>query len=225
MLYTINELSVIIRLLLAFTCGLLLGLSPEYKRKPAGMRTHILVCLGAATASMTGFFAYTTLDLNIDPLRIAAQVISGIGFLGVGTIMITGRSQVQGLTTAAGLWVSAAVGISIGSGFYLGGILCTVLSLIAITVLQKVEKVAIGKGRHIDIYLEIINPNHVNQLVRTLKDPIYCISNTQIKPARSGISNHLGIEASLIVDSKVNVQDILDKIAALDEVAFAIESE
>ena len=89
----------------------------ERKGRPAGMRTHILVCLGASMTTMSGFFVVHTLGIESDPLRISAQVISGIGFLGVGTILITGRMHVKGLTTAAGLWTTASIGIALGAGF------------------------------------------------------------------------------------------------------------
>ena len=114
-------------------------MSRERKGRPAGMRTHILVCLGASMTTMSGFFVVHTLGIESDPLRISAQVISGIGFLGVGTILITGRMHVKGLTTAAGLWTTASIGIALGAGFYEGALLCAVLSVIAISVLYRLE--------------------------------------------------------------------------------------
>jgi putative Mg2+ transporter-C (MgtC) family protein len=108
-----NIWTVLIRLALAFLCGGLIGTERELKGRSAGIRTHILVCLGAVMATMTGFFVFNIINSPaIDPLRIAAQVISGIGFLGVGTILVTGNSHIRGLTTAAGIWTTAAIGVA-----------------------------------------------------------------------------------------------------------------
>ena len=107
---------------LAIVIGGIIGMERRKQGRAAGMRTHILVCLGATLTSMTGVYAYTTLGFTGDPLRVAAQVISGIGFLGVGTILIKGRFQITGLTTAAGLWCGAAIGIALGIGFLMFGV-------------------------------------------------------------------------------------------------------
>ena len=123
-----NFWTILIRLFTAALLGGVIGLERGRQRRAAGLRTHILVCVGAALTAMVGFFARDMLGIsNSDPLRVSAQVISGIGFLGVGTILVTGRSQVRGLTTAAGLWSTAAVGLAIGIGFYEAAIICTLL--------------------------------------------------------------------------------------------------
>jgi len=117
------ELSALIKLLIASVCGGLIGLEREMKGRPAGLKTFSLVCIGSALVMTTN--AYISINIagsSGDSTRMAAQVISGIGFLGAGTIMVTGHNQVKGLTTAAALWVTAAIGIAIGSGFYFGGI-------------------------------------------------------------------------------------------------------
>ena len=150
-----NLVTVTVRLLLAFIFGGVIGMDRERKGRPAGMRTHILVCLGASMTTMSGFFVVHTLGMESDPLRISAQVISGIGFLGVGTILITGRMHVKGLTTAAGLWTTASIGIALGAGFYEGALLCTVLSVIAISVLYRLENLLGSKTAVIEIYIEL----------------------------------------------------------------------
>jgi len=105
----INIVSTAVRLILAMLLGGIIGFDRERRGRAAGFRTHILVCIGACMASLAGIFAVTNLGLDAGATRIAAQVISGIGFLGVGTILITGNKQVLGLTTAAGLWATASV--------------------------------------------------------------------------------------------------------------------
>ena len=119
----------VLRLALAMLLGGCIGLERERKRRPAGFRTYMLVCLGAALTVLLSLYEYTLitgpwsalaaeLGMKTDVSRFGAQVINGIGFLGAGTILVTGRQQVKGLTTAAGLWASACTGLAVGAGFY-----------------------------------------------------------------------------------------------------------
>ena len=111
----VTLLSVAVRMLLAVLCGGAIGIEREYKRRPAGFRTHILICLGAAMVSLTSEFLFLYMKYYLDISRMSAAVASGIGFIGAGTIIVTRRQRVKGLTTAAGLWVAAIIGIAIGS--------------------------------------------------------------------------------------------------------------
>ncbi len=141
--WDIDTLHITIRLLLALTLGGLVGLEREQNNHAAGLRTHILVCLGATLImllSMYGFNEFVNeLNVRIDPARLAANVITGIGFLGAGTIVFNG-SSISGLTTAASLWVVAAIGLSVGAGFYYPAVISTVMVLISLYILNKVEK-------------------------------------------------------------------------------------
>ena len=128
-----------LRMILAFVCGGLVGIEREYKRRPAGFRTHILVCMGAAMTTLTGQYLYLELNYQTDISRIGAQVIAGIGFIGAGTIIVSKRQRIKGLTTAAGLWATAIVGLSLGAGFYEGGIITAMLILIVELVMSQVE--------------------------------------------------------------------------------------
>ena len=119
--------SVTVRMLLAVLCGGIIGLERAYKRRPAGFRTHILICLGAAITTLTSQYLYLNLHYFTDMARLGAQVVAGIGFIGAGTIVVTRQQRVKGLTTAAGLWASAIIGLAIGGGFYEGALLATVL--------------------------------------------------------------------------------------------------
>ena len=129
--------SVLFRMLLSFACGLAAGLERSSKNRSAGIRTHILVCLGATMASLSGHFIYLVLQLPADMTRIGAQVVAGLGFIGAGTIIVTQKEAIKGLTTAAGLWTSGIAGLAIGSGFYEGGILTTAIILIVEIVLFR----------------------------------------------------------------------------------------
>ena len=136
----LDFISVLVRLLLACACGMVIGLERSAKNRPAGFRTHILVCFGAAAASLTGIYLYVGLKLPTDIARISASVISGLGFIGAGSIIVTKKLTIKGLTTAAGLWVTGIIGIAIGSGYYEGGILGTLLILFTETVLSLLDE-------------------------------------------------------------------------------------
>ncbi len=145
----------VFRLVLATVLGGVIGYERENTNRPAGFRTHILVCLGSALVMVTSEFIfnkYYTLT-NMDPARLGAQVISGIGFLGAGTIIRDGFN-VKGLTTAASLWAVSCVGIAAGIGFYGGAITATIIIIITLIVLKKLEKHFRRKNRYITITVE-----------------------------------------------------------------------
>lgn len=140
-----NEAQIIIRLILAFLLGGLIGMERELHGRAAGLRTHILVCLGSSLIMLTSihmFYLYRDVA-TIDPARIAAGVITGIGFLGAGAI-IRFRASVRGLTTAASLWAVAGIGLAIGSGFYLGAYVTSAIVLFVLFFLTRLEK-ALGR--------------------------------------------------------------------------------
>ena len=152
----LNIWTMMIRLFLAAILGGIIGLERGKQRRAAGLRTHILVCVGSALTVMVGFFAKDILGVaTSDPLRVSAQVISGIGFLGAGTIMIKGRFQIVGLTTAAGLWVTAAIGLASGVGFYEGALAAFTISLFTIMILSKFERHINNNRSNYGVYVEI----------------------------------------------------------------------
>ena len=132
-----NLLTLIIRTLMAIICAGVIGFERDAHGSAAGLRTHILVCLGAMIAMSTGVFAAT--HFSGDASRIGAQVVSGIGFLGAGTIMVN-RGHIKGLTTAAGLWTSACIGLAIGTGFYEAAIVGSIAVLIVERWLKRLKK-------------------------------------------------------------------------------------
>ena len=122
--------SMVLRMVVAFVCSGVIGLERSAKNRPAGLRTHTLVCMAAVIASMTGHFVYLNLQLPTDLTRMGAQVISGLGFLGAGTIIVTKKQTIKGLTTAASLWATGIIGLAIGAGFYEGGIIASGIVLL-----------------------------------------------------------------------------------------------
>lgn len=140
----LDPAELVIRVLVAGGLGALVGLDRELSDQPAGLRTHVLVSLGAALFTLTGAYGVAGFEGQTDPTRVAAQVVTGIGFLGAGAIIRQGFS-IRGLTTAAGLWVTAAIGTAVGLGFYEGAIATTVCAVIALYALKRVERLLLRK--------------------------------------------------------------------------------
>ena len=160
-----DEIQVIIRIIMAGVLGGLIGLERESLNKSAGFRTHILVCVGSALIMVVSQDLYQVYKgaTNIDPGRIAAQVVSGIGFLGAGTIMREGAT-VKGLTTAASLWVVAGVGLALGAGFYFPALVTTGVVFLTLIYLGKVEKLIAGLA-HVVVFM-VTAENRPGQLGR-----------------------------------------------------------
>ena len=154
MLREVTWVAVIVRILVAFLLGGILGVERGLKQRPAGLRTYMLVCVGACMIMLTNQYIYQTFHTG-DPVRMGAQVVSGIGFLGAGTIIVTKHSQIKGLTTAAGLWAAAAVGLATGIGFYEAAILGALVIFFTLTVLNRLDMHMHRKARYFDIYIEL----------------------------------------------------------------------
>ncbi len=219
--------TVAIRLILAVLFGGIIGLERGRQRRAAGLRTHILVCLGAALVTTVGFYSTQVLEnVNADPMRVAAQVISGIGFLGVGTILVKGRFQITGLTTAAGLWVTAAIGIALGAGFYEGAIIAFIVTVISIVLLHRIERIINDKHSSFGVYTEISSDKEVRKCIDFLIEH-FGARDIQVTAPRSGITGNVGIESSVCPSIKNNTMNVKDVTRALEEieyVVFAIES-
>ena len=134
----ISNLELILRILSSAIVGGIIGIERETHNRPAGFRTHILVTMGATLIMLISTQGFPGMEGLYDPTRIAAQVVSGVGFLGAGTIIITGH-EIKGLTTAASLWVCAGVGLAIGAGFYLAGLVTALIVFISLSVLSRLE--------------------------------------------------------------------------------------
>ena len=175
----LNTVSVTLRMVLAVLVGAVIGLERSAKNRPAGFRTHILVCMGAAVASMTGLFLFLVLKLPTDVSRLGAQVISGLGFIGAGTIVVTKKMSIKGLTTAAGLWTTGIIGLAIGAGYYELGVIGAVLVLLAETVFDSLGH----RIRHTPEYSVEIHYNEktcLDEVLRYCKDNRMAIVNLKI---------------------------------------------
>ena len=222
----LNIATVTVRLVLALVIGGLIGLERGKQGRAAGMRTHILVSIGATMTALIGFFVRDVIGVaGTDPLRIAAQVISGIGFLGVGTIFIKGRFQITGLTTAAGLWATAAIGLALGAGFYEAAFITTALILLTVTILHRLEYRITKRYNRFGIYAEIRSVDDVRRTIDAIS-ALYSVTDVQVTPPRSGIATNVGIEANVHIygKSRVTPSVVSCAIEKLDFVVYAIES-
>ena len=220
-----NLVTVLLRIVLAILAGGVIGIERGKQGRAAGMRTHILVCIGAALTVMIGFYAREELGItNSDPLRISAQVISGIGFLGVGTILIKGRFQITGLTTAACVWATATIGLALGAGFYVGALFAFIAIFLTVTLLHKLEY-KLGKNqRRFGMYVEINDEKKIRFAIDHL-ETTYGASGIQITSPRSGISGNIGIETNISNLKNENPPAKISKeLEELDYVVIAIES-
>lgn len=221
-IYSINDTTIVLRLLLAVILGGVIGFERGRAGRPAGLRTHILVCLGSALAIMTN--QYITERYNVgDPTRMAAQVISGIGFLGAGTIIVTGRHQVKGLTTAAGLWATACMGLTIGIGFYKAAIVACILIAFSTIVLHRLDNYALTKSKVLDIYIEFDKSASISMVLDALrKNNVSIESIEMIKPTYDRTASTAAIMTIRLKQKSLRVE-VITKISAIDGVEFAEE--
>ena len=160
--------SVVLRIFTAIVVGGLIGLERGMKHRPAGLRTYMVVCLGACLIMLTNQYIYQATDVG-DPVRMGAQVVSGIGFLGAGTIIVTRRNQIKGLTTAAGLWAAAGVGLAVGIGFYEAAIIGGLAIFVVMTLLQKMDNRMHRNNKVIEIYVELKKTYPLGDFLRDVR--------------------------------------------------------
>ncbi len=218
-----NVISVVVRMLLAMLLGGCIGLEREKSKRPAGFRTHILVCVGSCMTALIGLYVVYEMGATSDPLRVAAQVISGIGFLGVGTILVKEHDHITGLTTAAGLWSTAAIGIACGYGFYEGALIGTLVVAITSAILYKLEGRGRKKNRKMTMYLEVQNVELLNECIDWMNDTYKARSVIVVAP-RSGTAGNVGLEVVLPVVGNDDMKTVLEGVRAKDGVVFAMES-
>ena len=219
------EATVVFRLFLAILFGGYIGAERIRKKRPAGIKTHAIVALGAALAMATNEYIVLQVSPNTDVARFAAQVISGIGFLGAGMIMITGRNQVTGLTTAAGLWLSACIGIAVGIGFYTGAIASMVMLWLIKNVFSKIDRAIQINSQIMNIMVDCMNPEVINLLNKLIINSGCTIisSSAQKHESLSGVDGVIPVKISIYMGRNVTHQDLMNKIVSFDGVIAAEE--
>lgn len=205
----------LIRSLASVLIGSLIGSERARHGRAAGMRTHILVCLGSCMTAMTSMYISQTLGVG-DASRIPAQVISGIGFLGAGMIILKSNNVITGLTTAAGVWTTATIGIAVGYGYYVGALIVTVLFLVTIILFAKFERHR--KSAEV-IYIELDNLYKVNATLAELKKYIPEAFSYQIFAPKSNHSGNVGI--NLVINKRIDLD--VSRLTEIENVVFAIE--
>lgn len=230
----LNTASVLLRLVLAMFLGGMIGLERGFKGRPAGFRTYLIVCLGAALTMLLSQYNYVMMEsqwatlaqsigVRTDVSRFGAQVINGIGFLGAGTIIVTGRQQVKGLTTAAGLWASACMGLAIGAGFYECVFLAFVLIFCVIRLLPQVESYIVENARNMNIYVEFASIDDIGTILGRVKAQDVQIYSVEIERAREESSaNHPSATLSIRLNQKRIHEQVLAGISEL-ECVYVIE--
>lgn len=214
--FELDVWQVLIRCAAAIIVGAIIGSERAKHGRAAGMRTHILVCLGATMTAMTGLYITEIMGMGGDVSRIAAQVISGVGFLGAGMIVLKSNSVITGLTTAAGVWTTATIGIAVGYGFYLGASIVTLLFILAVVLFAKFEKHKKNVG---SLYIEIDDMYKANEIIEKLGSIITNHFSYQIIAPKSAKQGNLGIE--LMLEKMKDAE--MDEIKKLDNVVFAVE--
>lgn len=206
---------IIFKLCLACILGALIGLERESLNRPAGLRTYTLVCVGSTLAMIVSIDMYLQYyhTVNADPGRIAAQVISGIGFLGAGTIMREGAT-VRGLTTAAGLWVVACIGLAVGSGLYVPAVATTVLILFVLIYFVKVEEKITGMRDYKGLLMLVEDrPGQVGTIGSILGDMCVLIKNIQL--SRMEDSGDLEIELLLQLPPNLTMDEVMEELSSI----------
>ena len=174
----VTYLAIALRILTAVILGGLIGLERGLKNRPAGLRTYMLVCVGACLVMLTNQYIYQVFGTG-DPTRMAAQVISGIGFLGAGTIVVTRHSQIKGLTTAAGLWTAAGVGLALGIGFYEAALIGGFAVFTVMTLLQRMDNRMHSATKRLDVCLELDNRLSLADFLRQVRELALDVSNVE----------------------------------------------
>lgn len=213
-----NVWSVIARILLATILGGIIGFEREKHGRAAGLRTHILICVGSALTSLVGLFAVNALGVGGDAFRISAQVVSGIGFLGVGMIMVRNRTIITGLTTAAGLWATAIIGIAVGYGFYIGALATTFICVVSVTLFGIFE----SKGKSVTVfYIEVSSTDKTTEVIKELKNNFDADITVDVVAPKSTAVGHVGLLLHIkTVRTSAETLSIIEKI---DNIDFALE--
>ncbi len=215
----ITTVSVLFRLFIAVLCGGIIGIEREHKRRPAGFRTHILICLGASMTTMTSQYLFYNLNLYTDIGRLGAQVVAGIGFIGAGAIIVTKRRQVKGLTTAAGLWTCAIIGLAVGAGYYEAAFIATFVIMLAEIFFPKFEYWVLVNSKNLNIYVEYDDNENLDNVIRLVKS--YRIVIIDLEITKSG-NNSCAI-FQLQLPKKVSHDKIMTAISTADGIVSVEE--
>lgn len=217
----VTYLAVAVRIFVAVIIGGILGLERGMKNRPAGLRTYMLVCVGACVIMLTNQYIFQMYGTG-DPVRMGAQVVSGIGFLGAGTIIVTRRNQIKGLTTAAGLWSAAGVGLALGVGFYEAAVVGTLAVFFVMTLLQKMDNKLHRRSRQLEAYIELSTIS-LGDFLRTMRESDIEVSDVQRESGEEESEGTRAYIATLKGKTRKNHQELMEKVLEIPGVKFVEE--
>ena len=219
----VTFLSVTVRMVLAVICGGVIGVEREYKRRSAGFRTHILICLGAAMTTLTSQYLCLYMNYFTDMGRLGAQVVAGIGFIGAGTIIVTRGQRVKGLTTAAVVWTAAIIGLALGFGFYEGGLFATFAVLVAELVFSKWEYHLMESAPEINVYMEYTDKNCLEKVLKVYREHDVKVLDMEITRANGSEHHNACAIFSLRLNKKIRIEKLMVDINATEGVVSVEE--
>lgn len=210
------------KMLLALICGGVLGIERGRKKRPAGFRTYMLVCLGATIVMMTNEYICEVYGTG-DVARMGAQVVNGIGFLGAGTIITTGHNRVKGLTTAAGLWAAACIGLAIGSGYYEGAIIGTFMIVIVMVVLHSFDRRMLSNTKTVMLYLECEKMSGIRRVVAFARENHIVVDDVEVEKADQIKTFGVSGVISLRLPAKAAHAELIEQIETLEGILLVEE--
>lgn len=218
------ESRALLKMLLASVCGATIGLEREMRGRPAGLKTFSLVCLGATLIMITNDYIFQFISKGSGDLsRMAAQVVSGIGFLGAGSIMVTSHNRVQGLTTAAALWVTAAIGISIGAGFYFGGIAGLCVVQVSSFIYKHLDKKIMARSKIMILYVEGRNERFLMNLVDYFHENHMKVTSLKRKSENKWYTEDTCVTIVLEFMKRTSHKDVLQQIRQIEGICYVEE--
>ena len=203
----------LLRLLLAFVSGGIIGYERSYKRVDAGIRTHSIVCMASCAIMITNIHMYMVYGTG-DPVRMPAQVISGVGFLGAGCILVTGDRRIRGMTTAAGIWGAACLGLCIGAGDYIVALTVLALVILTMTIFQAVDARIVKKTKYIRLYMEFESVTEVKSFVKYVRENgIRILMNQKVL-------DNIGVVTTLKLKERDSAEHVISEFEKVIEAVF-----
>ena len=222
-LTSMSDGAVVIRLALATLFGSLIGWERVLKHHSAGIKTFSLVSLGSAVATALNLYLAMLPGVDADVSRIPAGVVSGIGFLGAGTILVTGRNQIKGLSTAASLWVTSCMGMAIGGGYLIVGTACFCLVLLANIVLMRFANMVENNSKYMSVYVEACKSKGVNRLTKAITDMGFKINSITKTREKTLQNTDVAVLIDIDLDRRRSHQDIINALDELECVSYVEE--
>ena len=218
----VTYLAVALRIVMAVILGGIIGMEREIKHRPAGLRTYMLVCMGSCLVMLTNQYVCQVYGTG-DPVRLGAQVVSGIGFLGAGTIIVTRRSQIKGLTTAAGLWAAAGVGLALGVGFYEAAVMGSLAIFVVMTLLQRMDNRMHRRSSRVGAYFELTKDLSLGEFLQQVREKNVEIRDIQQEGESSPESGVRAYVATFRATDRRNYLEAIEDVRGIPGVTYIEE--